>query len=70
MFVEPARFVFNAYPDRNTTCMSSFQLFLQKRWSRGRLKCISTLACEGTVCVEVLASFYGWFFVEVGQFIN
>ena len=48
----------------------SFQLFQQKRWSRGRFNCISTLACKGPVCVAVLASFYGRFFVEVGQFIN
>ena len=32
--------------------LSSFQ----KRWSRGRFNCISTFACKGTVCVEVLAS--------------
>ena len=36
--------------------LSSFQLFQQKRWSRGRFNCICTLACKGTVCVEVLAS--------------
>ena len=48
----------------------SFQLFQQKRWSRGRFNCISTLACKGPVCVAVLTSFYGRFFVEVGQFIN
>ena len=50
--------------------LSSFQLFQQKRWSRGRFNCISTLACEGPVCVAVLTSFYGRFFVEVGQFFN
>ena len=43
----------------------SFQLFQQKRWSRGRFNCISTLACKGPVCVAVLTSFYGRFFVEV-----
>ena len=63
-FVGPASFVFNAaYP-------LSFQLFQQKRWSRGRLNCISMLACKGPVCVAVLTNFYGRFFVEVGQFIN
>ena len=50
--------------------LSSFQLFQQKRWSRGRFNCISTLACKGPVCVAVLTSFYGRFFVEVGQFIK
>ena len=50
--------------------LSSFQLFQQKRWSRGRFNCISTVACRGTVCVEGLTSFFGRFFVEVGQFIN
>ena len=34
--------------------LTSFQLFQQKRWSRGRFNCICTLACKGTVCVEVL----------------
>ena len=64
VFVGPADFVFNA------TCPLSFQLFQQKRWSRGRCNCISTLACKGPVCVAVLTNFYGRFFVEVGQFIN
>ena len=64
VFVGPASFVFNA------TCPLSFQLFQQKRWSRGRLNCISMLACKGPVCVAVLTNFYGRFFVEVGQFIN
>ena len=31
---------------------------------------ISTVACKGPFCVEVLSSFYGRFFVEEGQFIN
>ena len=30
--------------------------------------CISTVACKGSVCVEVLTSFYCRFFVEVGHF--
>ena len=54
----------------NATYPLSFQLFQQKRWSRGRLNCISMLACKGPVCVAVLTNFYGRFFVEVGQFIN
>ena len=36
--------------------LSSFQLFQQKRWSRGRFNCTSTFACKGTIRVEVLAS--------------
>ena len=63
-------FVFNPYAGRNTTCPLSFQLFHQKRWSRGRFSCISTLVCKGPVCVVVLTNFYGRFFVEVGQLIN
>ena len=50
--------------------LSSFQLFQQKRWSRGCCNCISTLACKGPLCVAVLTSFYVRFFVKVGQFIN
>ena len=50
--------------------LSSSQLFQQKRWSRGCCNCISTLACKGPLCVAGLTSFYGRFFVEVGQFIN
>ena len=37
---------------------------------RGRFNCISTVSCKGSVCVEVLTSFYGRFFVEEGQFIK
>ena len=50
--------------------LSSFQLFQQKWCSRGRFNCIFTLACKGPVCIDVLTSFYGRFFVEVRQFIN
>ena len=43
----------------------------QKRCSRCCCcNCISTLACKGPLYVAVLTSFYGRFFVEVGQFIN
>ena len=65
----PTGFAFNAYAGRKY-CFSSFQLFQQKRWSRSRFNCISMIACKGPVCVAVLTSFYGRFFVEVGQFIN
>ena len=64
VFVGPAGFVCNA------TCPLSFQLFQQKRWSRGHFNCISTLACKGPVCVAVLTNIYGRFLVEVGQFIS
>ena len=37
---------------------------------RGRFNCISTVSCKGSVCVEVLTSFYGRFVVEEGQFIK
>ena len=37
---------------------------------RGHFNCISTVSCKGSVCVEVLTSFYGRFFVEEGQFIK
>ena len=50
----------------------SFQLFQPKhepkRWSRGRFNCICTVACKGPVCVQVLTTFCGRFFVEVGHF--
>ena len=45
--------------------LSSFQLFQQKRFN-----CISIVSCKGSVCVEVLSSFYGRLFVEEGQFIK
>ena len=48
--------------------LSSFQLFQPKRWSRGRFNCICTVACKGPVCVQVLTTFCGSFFVEVGHF--
>ena len=34
------------------------------------MKPISTVACKGPFCFEVLTSFYGRFFVEEGQFIK
>ena len=37
---------------------------------RGRFNWMSTVSCKGSVCVEVLPSFYGRFFVEEGQFIK
>ena len=67
VFVEPAHFVFNAYPGRNATCPCS-SCSNKNDGPRGRFNCISTVACKGSVCVEVLTSFYCRFFVEVGHF--
>ena len=50
--------------------LSSLQLFQQERWSSGCFNCISTVSCKGSVCLEVLASVYGTFFAEEGQFMN
>ena len=62
-------FVFNAYPGRNATCPLS-SCSNKNDGPRGRFNCISTVSCKGSVCVEVLTSFYGRFFVEEGQFIK
>ena len=62
-------FVFNAYPGRNATCPLS-SCSNKNNGPRGRFNCISTVSCKGSVCVEVLTSFYGRFFVEGGQFIK
>ena len=52
--VGPAHFVFNAYPGGNATCPLS-SCSNKKRWStRSR----STVSCKGSVCVDVLTSFY------------
>ena len=67
VFVDPAHFVFNAYPSRNATCPRS-SCSNKNDGPRGRFNCISTVACKGSVCVEVLTSFYCRFFVEVGHF--
>ena len=69
VFVGPAHFVFNAYPGRNATCPLS-SCSNKNDGPRGRFNCISTVSCKGSVCVEVLTSFYGRFFVEEGQFIK
>ena len=45
--------------------LSSFQTMVTRS-----LLPISTVSCAGSVCVEVLTSFYGRFFVEEGQFIK
>ena len=50
--------------------LSSFQLFQLKRWSTRSLNCISTVSCKRSVCVQVLTSFYGRFFVDERQFIK
>ena len=65
VFVGPAHFVFNDYPGRNATC----PLSNKNGGPRGRFNLISTV-CKGSVCVAVLTSFYGRFFVEEGQFIR
>ena len=62
-------FVFNAYPGRNATCPLS-SCSNKNNGPRGRFNCISTVSCKGFVCVAVLTSFYGRFFVEEGQFIK
>ena len=46
---------------------SSSHLFQKNDGPHGRFNFISTVACKGSVCVEVLTSFYGRFFFEVGQ---
>ena len=50
--------------------LSSFQLFQLKRWSTRSLNCISTFSCKRSVCVQVLTSFYGRFFVDERQFFK
>ena len=69
VFVGPARFVFNAYPGRIATCPLS-SCSNKNDGPRGRFNCISTVSCKGSVCVEVLTSFFGRFFVEEGQFMK
>ena len=61
--------MFNAYPGRIATCPLS-SCSNKNDGPRGRFNCISTVSCKGSVCVEVLTSFYGRFFVEEGQFIK
>ena len=58
-----------SYPGRNATCPLS-SCSNKNDGSRGRFNCISTVSCKGSVCVEVLTSSYGRFFVEEGQFIK
>ena len=69
VFVGPACFVCNAYLGCNATCPLS-SCSNKKWWSRGRFHRISTVSFKGSVCVEVLTSFYSRFFVEEGQFIK
>ena len=66
VFVGPSHFVFNAYPGLNATFPLS-SCSNKNDGPHGRFNFISTVACKGSVCVEVLTSFYGRFFVEVGQ---
>ena len=69
VFVGLAHFVFNAYSGRNATCPLS-SCSNKNDGPRGRFSCISTVSCKESLCVEVLTSFYGRFFVEEGQFIK
>ena len=69
VFVGPAHFVFNAYPGRNATCPLSI-CSNKNDGPRGRFNCISTVSCKRSVCVEVVTSLYGTFFVEEGHFIK
>ena len=55
-----------ANPGRIATCHLS-SCSNKNDGPRGRFNCISTVSCKGSVCVEVLTSFYGRFFFEVGQ---
>ena len=54
---------------RNATCPLS-SCSNKNHGPRGRFNCISTISCKGSLCVEVLTSFYGRFFAEEGQFIK
>ena len=69
VFVRPAHFVFNAYRGRNASCPLS-SCCNKNDGPSGRFNCISIVSCKGSVCVEVLTSFYGRFFVEEEQFIK
>ena len=69
VFVGPACFVCNAYPGRNATCPLS-SCSNKNDGPRGRFNCISTVSCKRSVCVQVLTSFYGRFFVDEWQFIK
>ena len=63
--------MFNAYLGRNATYpLSSCSNKNDGPHARGRFNCISTVSCKGSVCLEVLTSFYGRFFVEEAQFIK
>ena len=44
--------MFNAYPGRNATCPLS-SCSNKNDGPSGRFNCISTVACKGSVCVEV-----------------
>ena len=59
----------SAYPGRKATCPLS-SCSNKNDGPRCRFNCISIVSCKGSVCVEVLTSFYGRFFVEEGQFIK
>ena len=69
VFVGPAHFGFNAYLGGNATCPLSSSSN-KNDGPHGRFDCISTVSSKGSVCVEVLTSFYSRFIVEEGQFIK
>ena len=75
VFVGPAHFVLNAYPCLSLLTRATMLLVLSpavqtKTMVTRSLLPISTVACKGPFCVEILSGFYGRFFVEEGQFIN
>ena len=68
VFVGPAHFVFKLI--RAAMLLVLFPAVQTKTMVTRSLLPISTVACKGPFCVEVLSSFYCRFFVEEGQFIN
>ena len=70
VFVGPALFVPCATLIRAATLLVSFPVVQTRTMVTRSLSRISTVACKGPFCVEVLSSFYDRFFVEEGQFIN
>ena len=63
VFVGPACFVCNAYPGRNATCpLSSCS---NKNDAHAVALTDFYRFCKGSVCVEVLTSFYGRFFLSL-----
>ena len=59
--------MFNACPGCDATCPLS-SCSTQNDGHAVASTVISTVACKGPVCVEVLTTFYGRLSVEVGHF--